>query len=442
MRLLLLVPFVVGCANKGNGGASATGSCQPQADNALRFDCDLPTDTDVIVTLEGPEGTLTRAGGPTLTLAGLRPGSTYAWSAAVDGAPIDSGSVTTGQLPDLFDDLSFTVTGTDGPATIALPTMCNGQAVVTVVDATGSVVWYQPFDTTATDPTGGLSGFSITAAQTVLVHLDGSRIEEVAQSGATLFSVDGFESPLHHDLARGDDGRTYALFADLWDIDGQDVILDGVYVLDPDGDVVATWELVDHLGAVDVVDSGDKFWASTFPGAVDVSHANAIDPTPSGSAVMSLMLQDTVISVVLDPDDAAFGEVGWVLGPDGAPIVGDALTWLSGAFAGQHHAHVEADGDLWVFDNVGADGPAGERYAIDTDAGTAEQIASYPVDGACDHQGSVFVDDAGVLVTCPTPGRVDLFDADGAVTWSLGVTCGGGAGSGSLTFARAQPITF
>ena len=78
MRLLLLALLAAGCTAKedwDNGGATANGSCQPQAENALRFDCDLTAGADatVVVTLDGPEGALVRSGGPTQTLAGLRP---------------------------------------------------------------------------------------------------------------------------------------------------------------------------------------------------------------------------------------------------------------------------------------------------------------------------------------------------------------------------------
>ena len=73
--------------------------------------------------------------------------------------------------------------------------------------------------------------------------------------------------------------------------------------------------------------------------------------------------------------DAAFGEVQWVLAPVGTPVGGGALDLPSGGFTGQHGAHIEADGDLWLFDNAGYDGPAAEAYAIDAAGGGAARWA-------------------------------------------------------------------
>jgi hypothetical protein len=430
-----------------NGGATAEGACQPQPDNALRFDCDLATGADgaVAVTVSGPDGSFTQTGAGDLTLVGVTPATDYTWTATADGAEVGSGSFTTGALPNAFDDISIAVSGSDGPAATMVPLVCDGESLAIAIGASGEVLWYQPLDTASTDPAGGISGFHVTADQTLLVHLDKDLVQEFDLSGAERMSASGFDNPLHHDLSRGADGRTYALYANQENVDGTEHIFDGFYVLDPGGEVIGTWDVLDHLDAIPTGPTGDMFWASTFPGATDSTHANAVNATPDGDVIVSFKAISTVALVAADPDASDFGTVRWAIDEGGTGALTGDVDVTSGGFSDQHHAHLEADGSLWLFDNSGGSTSATEVYDLTSTSATLRH--SYDLGASCPRQGSAFeLDDGSMLATCADSGEVMAFDEGAAdPRWTLTVSCDAvsmsNPGGGSPVFARAAPIS-
>jgi len=147
--------------------------------------------------------------------------------------------------------------------------------------------------------------------------------------------------------------------------------------LDPDGNIVWTWDAFDHLDPLRLRSEPDEGLAYVDPDTgetgYDWTHGNGIIHSTDGDLViLSMRHQDWVIAI-----DHQTGEIVWHLGPEGDFEL-LAGTW----FFHQHSPQLEPDGSLFVYDNAVGNPTIPDnqvesravRYALDFDAMTATQI--------------------------------------------------------------------
>ncbi len=148
-----------------------------------------------------------------------------------------------------------------------------------------------------------------------------------------------------------------------------------VQEIDPDGDLIWSWNTKDHIG---LEETPTEWWqARVLPNhadGYDVVHMNALD-IDSGSLVVSL--RHTNAAYEIDRDS---GDVVWKLGgtptPESLNVIGDPAT--GGPFGGQHDVRLHSDGTLTAFDNGQTQDrpPRAVRFGIDPEAGTATYLES------------------------------------------------------------------
>jgi hypothetical protein len=380
-------------------------TCDPDPDHPLRLTCSVLVDPPQTVTWSwqrvdrtGDRWTARWEVGPeakTGLLAHFNPATDYEWTAAAGGRLV-TGTVTTGPLPSDWG-LSVAVSGAlDAPA-YSFPYQCDRDGVF-VVDREGRPLAYHFVEEGLVylDNANRLSDGSYLLLyqrgdQSFLRHfrLDGD-VGEVP--------LEALPGPAHHD-AWFDDGLYWVLYRDLRFTALGQLGLDGLAVLDPSGALLARWEL------------GDLYLPSQLdpPYFADVSHANAVwSPPGSRDALISFRHLDLVLRLRADPDAEDFGQVLWqVSGSDRAPRLGPELTTIGPVgsdpgFTAQHHAWLDAEGRLVLFDN----GAFGERsrvatWRLDETAGTARLDDHWELSLNCAFQGGAWFSASGApLATC------------------------------------------
>lgn len=424
------------------GTGAVSGAACVVADNALRFDCSAAAaDAEGSWTFDDGAGWVRTfdTSGPdhAVTAWGLRAG-TYQWTFTTPSGGA-SGTVATGALPTELAPFDAGVEGQSSAfdAVFFLQT-CGTTNYLLLADPSGALLWYEAVGTNG--PGGGVVGYQWTDRDTILYGVGQTQIVERTPAGEVLWTADGFERPLHHDLYRGGD-YVYALNA----ADHAGTVVDGLYVL-RDGAVVAEWDLADHV-AVGGDGVSDPFWQQWFPGSDDWSHGNSVW-SDGARVLLSLRWQDAVLEIGGDPTAPDFGAIRWVVTGTAASDLDSDYRFTAGSFDGQHCAIPTADG-FAVFDNraMNLDSRA-VLFAMDDAAGTITEVASWSVGEHCDIQGGAYpLADGGMLATCATGGRVMAFAADAAdAAWQMAPTCGdaaggGGPGGGPPTLARGIPVS-
>jgi len=387
-------------------------------------------------------------GSASVTVWNLTERTDYAWVAEVDGWQ-STGAFTTGALPGRAAVRLEDVEGEPTWDHLALPVSCGVPAHVGLMSASGDLVWYQ--EITADSELGSLlftEGFRFTEEHTMLVVVGRQAIREFDLTGEVVFEAflgGAYDTPIHHDVHRAGEW-TYVLNASVQEEEGVAYIMDGLYVHDRSGDIVANWSLGDH-----VVPSGPGlqggFWASFFGSSVDFSHANGVWLS-GDELVLSFRALSTVIGIAGDPLDPDFGAIRWVLDGDGDQRLGSDLALSSSVtskvgFQDQHSPSTVEAGSLVLFDNRAAgEGPSRAiRLSMDPGAGTAEITDAWDLDSHCAVQGSAYeLPNGHVVATCAVNGTVVEF-APGKTepVWSGRVVCQqDGILPGLLV--RAQPV--
>ena len=240
-------------------------------------------------------------------------------------------------------------------------------------DLAGRWIWYGPSDLTyLTRPAGdgtfiGLIAKGISPEQDVVRQFDlvGMTIQEtnVARVNEQLAvqrkrQISGF----HHEARRLADGNLAVLAGVeqiLTDVQGPgpiDVLGDMIVVLDPDLNVVWTWDTFDHLDPARSAVLGE---ICSGPGCAphylapvpnDWTHGNAIGESPDGALLYSSRSQDWIVKVDY-AHGAGSGDVFWRLGKDGDFTFDseDPYPW----FSHQHDPDFEpgSASTMTVFDN-------------------------------------------------------------------------------------------
>lgn len=442
-------------------GPVANPSCALQDDNALRLDCAITLDAPGPVDLLVMDGELVvrrfasddTASEHAVTLWGLRAEHTYTVRVVPrsdPGAAWDE-RITTGALPQNIR-LVAPPTGTSGTDAVLFPFQCGGPGHLVLVDTTdGEVLWYQPIiDGTDLPELLKVDGFEYDAERGSIVLLAGHKgVREIDWTGRVLLETGifyGLERPTHHDVhSRGD--LTYALNAAAHVEPDSEYVLDGVYVFGADGEVAATWDLRDHL-TPSGAGPASGYWSLEFPGAVDYTHTNGLFVDEAGDWILSSRAMHTILKVVGDPDAPDFGDILWALTTNsGSAFESDFEVVSSGGitdltFSDQHHANLDADGHLLMFDNGnGAELSRALDIVLDEALGTADIVDTWSLEEHCPIQSSAFrLPGGNVLVTCATSRSFSEF-APGvdAPVWTMKAEC---ADTDDRPLAvRGQPIS-
>jgi len=357
------------------------------------------------------------------------------WS-VTSGATVVEGEVQTQPLPPGVKLNAYTMGTSDLPG-LLFPSPCLNSAYAIISDTQGEVRWYQQL-TEETDH-ALVESITWTESGTMLALLDRTGIVEVNMEGQTLLRVPEAEpdQEWHHDAFRRND-HTYVLFKEtVFNLDGDPYLVDGVDVLDAVGTRVASWSLADHVTL--------PASTSTDPAPADWSHANSIWVSVDGDiALISLRHRSAVVAFRANPKDPLFGQVVWTLSGVGSTEMAAELSLESAVanavdFQEQHHAHLDAEGQLILLDNRESldEDSRVLTLSVNLDELTATIESVYPLPVHCPYQGSAFRTDAGVLATCAPHATVYELDGGEVPPWSMEVAC---AGLATIFVPRFEPV--
>jgi hypothetical protein len=177
-----------------------------------------------------------------------------------------------------------------------------------------------------------------------------------------------------------------------------------------DGALLFEWNAFDHFAITDV-EEGERIGAN-----VNWMHGNAIDLDTDGNLLLSSRNLGEITKI-----DTRTGALVWRMGGrrNQFAFLGTPMP----PFARQHGARSIAGGSLVILDNLGNPTESrAERYVIDEAARTARLAHSYGSVPRVVTQigGSVQpLPNGRTLVSFGTEGRVEEYDADGRLTWSI-----------------------
>lgn len=447
----------------------------PQPNNLLRYDIQVETTVDATVQIEVWEtavgrdsswtigGDATPARKQTVGIWGLYFGAEFSYvihaSSGGTVASSDEATLTVGPQPAGFPTIVATP-HTGEPTTPYL--LFNGGigsdvGGLFIADTAGRLRWYElnsvaaPFQAFWYSESDRTIYASAGKAALVGLGLDGRE-----RMRWTFPEV--LEAYIHHEVFAYD-GRIYSIGGRPFDWQGELQIEDGYQVYDLEGNLLDSWYLHSDGGMnpdtnPPVVESGiDTFWEDEYPGAVDIFHANSLQIVESSGGQKAILSSRHLSQVIqVDMTDRV---IDWVLGDNGGPTPesrGD-FTWTPDSATTlwpylQHHAHFEADGDLYLFDNRTSAEDNSRLLRLELDEAARTVRAHEPLnfsefvetrfEGDCGSGGSVHLLPSGnVLGGCAHYGLFVEFAADGQVVWDLQADCDG---EGCVAY-RGVPIT-
>jgi len=390
-------------------GISAVCSADPSG-NTLRFRCDvlLQPPGPVDLTFEPSDGSRparVHSGEGQVWMYFMAEQTDYNWTLTSQADPTmkATGTVKTG-LPPEEARVFATPTGTSTASMFLTSSPCSG-AYILALDPDGTLLWYQDIAQQGVIPPL-LDVVTYTEDETVMA-MASAYVVEVDWTGTELLVMTpGFDNgtEIHHDVFRRD-GHTFTLFQETMDLGGDNTQLDGFYIHDAAGELVATWKLIDHFTPpIPPVGIG---------GFVDYSHANSLFVQEDGDIMISFRHMSAVAKIRGDWTAPDFGEILWRLSGDAAftDFGSDfSLTASMGSYPGfvyQHNAHPLPDGRLALLDNRKSQYERTRVLVIDLDeqAGTANVDLAYELDRLCFIQGSAWHTAAGnPVATCANDG--------------------------------------
>jgi hypothetical protein len=354
-----------------------------------------------------------------IPVLGLRPEQRYALRAVAYGpggmAVGDALELTTGALP--LDLPRYSAGGSDpSPGYVVFAAGMYG----VVIDNTGRVVWYHRFVNGPglnfmAQPTGRYVARPSTPASGDLEPW--VEIDPLGNVTRTLGCARGLQPRLHDLIAEPagsywimcDETRTMDLTAEGGVAEAR-VTGTVVQHIGADGALLFDWNPFDHFAITDL-EQAERAGAS-----VNWMHGNAIDLDTDGNLIASFRSLGEITKI-----GTRTGAVIWRMG--GRRNQFTFLDTPMPAFARQHGARRYAAGALVILDNVGNPAESrAERFVIDEAARTARLAHSYgSVPGVVTQIGGSVqpLPDWRTLVSFGTEGRVEEYDADGRVTWSI-----------------------
>ena len=366
-------------------------------------------------------------------LWGLPPETDLTWEVTTISGTV-SGSFRTGALQGPVAGLQLQIDGAPFEAThLMVPYTCGGETGFALLGAAdGLVYWYEPVEVLPPGsgvfaPSAGITAASWTESDDIVMVLDGMRAARLKPTGEWLYDVSGFSRPLHHDTAALGD---YAYVINAYQ-EGN-FVLDGLYVLDSAGEIVAEWDVESFLPPSG--SGGGGFWGDVFPGASDFAHANGLSADGDSHLLLSLRLHDAVIRLAADPNDLSFGSTQWALTGNAASLVESDFAFTDGeGFEGQHHPSPlggDTDsGGVAVFDNAPAGVDSRALFLdIDQSTGSVSVRESWPVGEHCSVQGGAYeLPSGGVLATCNDSATIREFvPGSQDPVWTGRVSCATG----------------
>ena len=350
---------------------------------------------------------------------GLRPEQSYALRAVAygpGGATIgEAVNLTTGALP--TDLPRYAAAGADPlPGYVVFAAGMYGL----VIDNTGRVVWYHRFAAGAglsfmAEPSGRYVARPPTPpAGDIEPWVEVDALGTVTR---TLACADGLQ-PRPHDLITMADGSIWIMCdesrtMDLRSVGGvSSARVTGTVVqhVGADGALIFAWSPFAHFEITDVEE------VERVGSSVNWTHGNAIDLDADGNLLVSFRNLGEITKI-----DTRTGAVLWRLG--GRKNQFTFVDTPTPAFSHQHGVRAVGGGSLLILDNIGNPSESrAERYVVDEIAHTARLVQSYgSVPRVVTQIGGSVQPLAGgrTLVSFGTEGRVEEYDAQGRLTWSI-----------------------
>ena len=403
-------------------------SCEPE-ENTLRFLCTVEMDPagPAEISFERADGTgsaRTHYSAERLTshdigLYFMNPSTDYKWTASASEFPgvFVVGEVSTG-IPPEGAALATEVEGESTADAFLLTSPCQGSGMPIVVDNQGELLWYDTLLTNAF-----IDSLIHTEEDTVMLQRSNTVLHETWM-GEVLYRVSPGTNRLHHDIFRKD-GLNYVLFEESILLHDRSYDLDGFYIFDDQGEVVAEWHLSDHFLPPD---------DPTLPAnsIVDYSHANAVFVRDDGNVLLSFRHLSAFVLVNGDINDPDFGEILWRLTGDpdetefGSDFTLTSSTVFSADFIRQHNVHQLPDGRYGLFDNRLSETARVSILSIDETNMTADVEQTWETAEMCRFQGSAWSTSAGNPVGhCAPEHYAQEFDIGGYpwAVFSLRVDC-------------------
>ncbi len=247
----------------------------------------------------------------------------------------------------------------------------------------------------------------------------GTAIVEIDLTGKLLWRLDldknsrGDIKVIHHDIRMDKNKNIYTLFRprkvfDMSRVGGQGMdtlVGDGIVVMDSTGKELWKWSIWDHW---DIVNDP---YIRRF--AYDRFHANALNFDTDGNFLLSLAIEDQIWKI-----NRKTGEVMWKFGKGGDFRMDSACY-----FSFQHDVHIEANGDLMLFDNdINTSISRVLSFSLDTVNMIAKNRTNLVLPPAyfSSRMGSAYVlPNRNFLVCSAKTGTVMVTNEKGNVLWEL-----------------------
>ncbi|MEQ9405862.1 MAG: aryl-sulfate sulfotransferase [Cyclobacteriaceae bacterium] len=256
-----------------------------------------------------------------------------------------------------------------------------------------------------------------TKDQTIFNLFGFKDLYEVDLFGNTLFQASlgeaGFTEELHHDI-KSEDGIIYSmakvvhrnLGKNIQSISGTDTLgCDAIHVFDREMNKIWEWTMFDSVNPFD----------KNFTPRIlnDWGHANSLFKDVDGHYLISFRNLNQIWKV-----HSETGALLYIFGENG-----DIQPLAEDQFKAQHYAHINKNGELMIFDNMGA---GGQTRAISFEIDETNKKATkklevlLPKEMFSAKRGSVQIIDDNKLLFCSTlSNNIVVTDMEGTILWNM-----------------------
>lgn len=230
-------------------------------------------------------------------------------------------------------------------------TIMPGNSFYYVCDLEGKMVWYLKYAVRD----NVCNGWRWSKDNTLL-QADCRLIKEFDLHGNLIKSIE-IENPqwnLHHDVMKLKDGNTMAIYTRPEKVDfsetGGDaatvVAVDGVLILNDEGDILKNWSVADHFDLKNAERKG-AYWNRIYgQGTFDWTHFNALEEDGDGNLLVSVSHWSSILKINRTTDSLM-----WQMGNDGNISLPPDFK-----FVNQHAITYLSPNRYLMFDNLGFQG--------------------------------------------------------------------------------------